>query len=91
MTEQAPQYNAGEAIQAKEPDSKLVEILDIAVPAIQEIVQSFEDLSALRSRVELAKMFIWRDASGNTIFNQSEFETVWNAISGQSEPEKPAN
>jgi hypothetical protein len=93
MTEQTPEYKTGNepATQEAPAGPDIGAILDLVVPAFQELKEDLAGLSELRSRVELAKVFVWRGADGNMNFNQSDYEAVWSAISGQNQDEKPAN
>jgi hypothetical protein len=65
----------------------LGELLEMIVPVIGEFKEDLAGLSELRSRVELAKVFVWHDQSGNLTFDQTDYEAVWKAITGQNEQE----
>lgn len=59
----------------------IVELLAIVGPIVQEAKEEVLGLSELRSRVELAKMFIVHTKDGLEFF-QSDYEKVWFAIAG---------
>lgn len=88
-TYQTPQEGLINPSQQQEQPAQITlgELMEMIVPVLGELKEDLAGLSELRSRVELAKVFVWRDQAGNLNFDQTDYEAVWKAITGQNEQE----